>query len=60
MHFSYKTMLIKGVKALVLYGLPFALGKLMDFYPEVMSLSLGTVLIMLVNILKVKVGLRLP
>lgn len=58
--FSYKKMIFKGVKYLVLYGLPYLVATLIKFYPEIMSLSIGTLLTMVINMLKVRLGIRLP
>lgn len=59
-YFSWKKSVMKGVKYCVLYGLPLLVGKLAEFHPEWMSLSVGTILTMLVNVLKVRYGVRVP
>lgn len=53
-------MFLKGIRTLVLFGLPVLVDKFLVQFPEVAQLSLGALLVMLVNVLKVRVGLRIP
>lgn len=50
--YSYLTTLWKGVKALIYYGLGFALGMIANWDPAITSLTVGTVLTMGINWLK--------
>lgn len=60
MQFSLKKMVLKGMKVFVVFLLPFLVDKFLVNYPEVAQLSVGAVLYMLLNWLKVGVGMRLP
>ena len=53
-------MVLKGMKVFVVFLLPFLVDKFLVNYPEVAQLSVGAVLYMLLNWLKVGVGMRLP
>jgi len=59
-HFSWKASLIKGVKYIVLFGLPVLVDQFVVAYPVWAQLTVGGLLTMSVNWLKVFVGLRLP
>lgn len=54
MKFSIGKMLLKGLKYFVLFGLPIIVDKLIISYPEIAQLTLGGVLVMIMNYLKVK------
>ena len=58
--YSFKTTLLKGLKYLVLFGLPVLVDKFVVAYPEIAQLTLGAVLVMAVNFFKTKYGVRLP
>ena len=58
--FSYKQNLLKGVKYLVIFILPFLVDQFIVSYPQVAQLTVGAILVMGVNLLKVRSGLRLP
>ena len=60
MEFSYKVTWLKGVKYFVVFALPFLVDTFILSMPEVASISIGAALLMIVNVLKVKYGLRLP
>lgn len=60
MDFKYKTMVLKGVKYSVLFLLPILVSKFIVEYPQYAQLSVGGLLVMLVNFLKVKVKIKLP
>ena len=54
MKFSIRKMFLKGLKYFVLFGLPIIVDKLIISYPKIAQLTLGGVLVMIVNWLKVK------
>jgi len=58
--YDWKLTLKKGVKYTVLFILPALVSWLIVEYPQYMQLTVGGVLVMLVNFLKNKVGMRLP
>jgi uncharacterized membrane protein len=58
--FSYKIMWLKGIKYFVVFALPFLVDQFIFAMPEIASISIGSCLLMLVNILKAKYGMRLP
>lgn len=60
MEFEYKTTLLKGIKYLVVFALPFLVDTFIIAMPDVANLSIGASLLMLVNVLKVKYGAKLP
>jgi hypothetical protein len=57
--FSFKKNLGKGIKYSVIFLLPFLVDKFIIAYPEWAQLTIGGLLVMLVNWLKVQVGLRI-
>lgn len=54
MKFSFKKMVLKGVKYVVLFGLPVLVDQLIVAYPDIAQLSVGSLLVMAANWLKVK------
>ena len=50
--YQFKKTLEKGLKMLALYGVPYALSLLVTEYPEIASLTVGTLLTMLSNFVK--------
>lgn len=58
--FSVKKMVLKGVKVFVVFLLPWLVDRFFLEYPQLAQLTVGGLLYMLVNFLKVRVGLRLP
>ena len=58
--FSFKTMIFKGIKYFVLFGLPVLISGFGEYYPQWASLTIGGVLVMISNYLKIKVGVKLP
>lgn len=60
MNYDFKQTILKGVKYLVLFGLPVLIDKFVVSYPEYAQLSVGVILVMAANYAKVKVGVRLP
>lgn len=58
--YSYKTTLLKGVKYFVIFLLPVLIDRFVVSFPEIAQLTMGGVLVMLVNYLKMQIGLRLP
>jgi len=59
MKFSYKTMVLKGLKYVVLFGIPFAVDQFIFAFPEITQLSVGGLLVMVANYLKVRMGFKL-
>lgn len=57
--FSYKVMVVKGVKYVLLFLVPALIDQFLIAYPAIAQLSLGGLLVMLANFLKVRVGLKL-
>lgn len=47
-------MVLKGVKYVVLFGLPVLVDQLIVAYPDIAQLSVGSLLVMAANWLKVK------
>ena len=61
MEFSYKTTWLKGVKYLAVFAIPFLVDAFIMTMPDVANLTIGSCLLMLVNILKAKHGIqRIP
>jgi len=58
MKYSFKKTLLKMAKYLVLFGAPFLVNQFIVEYPEYAQLSVGVVLVGLVNLLKVKFGVK--
>ena len=50
-------MLKKGLKYLLVFGLPFVIDQFVVSYPQVAQLSVGTLLVMGLNFLKVRANL---
>ncbi len=59
MKYSFKKTLIKAVKYFVIFVIPFAVDKWIISYPEIAQLSLGAILVGVVNFLKIKVGVKI-
>lgn len=57
--FSYKQMALKGLKYFVLFALPYLVNLFIIEYPEIAQLTIGGLLVMVVNYLKLKVD-KLP
>jgi len=53
-------MLLKGVKYFILFALPWLVDQFIVSYPAVAQLTIGGLLVMLANFLKLKAGVRLP
>ena len=58
MNFSYKKMLLKGIKVLVVFGLPFLVEQFVANFPVWANLSVSTALYMGLNFLKVRIGVK--
>jgi len=52
MNYSLKKGLLKGIKAIVLIGIPF----LITNFPDIANLTIGGLLVMIVNYIKIKTG----
>lgn len=57
--FSYKKMMIKGVKFFVIFLVPVLVDKFIVSYPQIAQLTISGMLVMGVNYLKVKCGINL-
>ena len=55
--FSFKKMLVKGLKYFVIFLLPFLVDKFIISYPEFAQLTIGGLLVMIMNWLKIKAGI---
>jgi hypothetical protein len=58
--FDIKITLKKAVRYFVLFLLPVLIDKFIVQYPEIAQLTVGALLVIAYDILKRKVGLRLP
>lgn len=56
--FSFKKMVLKGIKYAVLFVIPVLVDKFIVNYPEWAQLTVGSLLVMAVNFLKIRVGLK--
>ena len=59
MEYSFKKGLGKIVKYLVIFAVPALVDRFVISYPEIAQLSVGAILVGIVNFLKVKVGVRI-
>ena len=59
MNYSYKKTAIKIVKYFVIFLIPFLVDDFIISYPEIAQISVGAILVGIVNYLKVKVGLKI-
>lgn len=57
--FSYKLMLLKGIKYFVLFLLPVLVDKFLIEFPWIAQMTIGGVLVMILNFLKNKVNLNI-
>lgn len=57
--YDYKKTISKGVRMFVLFALPWLVSLFIQEMPEIASLSIGGLLVMLSNFLKHKVGTNL-
>ena len=55
--FSFSLMLIKGIKYFVVFGLVIVINQATTNYPQLLELTVGGLLVMLLNLLKVKWGI---
>jgi hypothetical protein len=60
MDYSFTKTLVKGVKYVVLFALPILVNQFIVAYPQWAQLTLGGVLVMIVNWLKNYWEVRLP
>ena len=60
MNFSIKKNLSKIVKYFLIFLLPFLVDAFIIQFPEIAQLSVGALLVGLVNFIKVKGGVKLP
>jgi uncharacterized membrane protein len=59
MDFSIKKMVLKGLKYVLIFALPMLVNAFIVKFPQYAQLTVGGILVMLVNYLKVKVGMRI-
>jgi len=57
--YSFKHGLIKAVKYVVIFILPVLIDRFIVSYPEIAQLSVAGILVLSLNYLKVKVGVKL-
>lgn len=60
MEYSVKKTILKGIKYIIIFSLPFLVDRFIVNYPQYAQITIGGLLVMLVNYLKIKVGARLP
>ena len=53
-NYSWKKTLWKGVKMALTYGIPYVIFYLTNYHPEVMTLTVGSILVMAQNYFKNK------
>jgi len=58
--YSVKITILKGLKYFIIFLLPFLVDRFIFSFPELAQLTLGGMLVMLSNYLKVKANLKLP
>lgn len=58
--YSPKITLVKGLKYFAIFALAAIINESTIRYPDYMSLTIGAVLVMALNYLKVKAGIKLP
>lgn len=58
--YSLKITLAKGLKYFVVFALPFLVSQFIVAMPDIANLTIGAGLLMIVNVLKAKYGLRAP
>lgn len=56
--YSFKKTIGKGIKYFLIFLFPILVDRLVISYPDIAQLTVGALLVMLVNWLKVRVGLR--
>ena len=59
MKYSFKKGLGKVAKYLVIFAVPALVDKFIISYPEIAQLSVGAILVGIVNYLKVRVGVKI-
>jgi len=52
--YAWKITLLKGLRRALQFGLPLFVAYMVQFYPAIMSLTVGTILEMLINWIKNK------
>jgi len=52
-------MFVKGVKYAVIFALPMLVNAFIFEFPDIAQITVGGLLVMLVNFLKIKVGVRI-
>ena len=57
--YSWKVTMLKGIKYFVAFGLPVLLGSLVEWFPGVAQRTVGTAALMLLNYLKVALGMKI-
>ena len=57
--FSYSQMFWKGMKYFVVFLLPVLVDKFIYAYPDIAQLTVGAILVLILNFLKNKVGLKI-
>lgn len=57
--YSFKRTVRKGIKYFVIFLLPILIDRLIMNYPQIAQLTVGAILVMIMNWLKVRIGIRL-
>ena len=52
MAYDWKISVWKGIKGLLVYGIPFAITSFINFYPEISTLTIGSLLLAVNNAIK--------
>ncbi|OGT23774.1 MAG: hypothetical protein A2W47_04300 [Gammaproteobacteria bacterium RIFCSPHIGHO2_12_38_15] len=58
--YSIKQGVAKSFKYFILFALPVLVDKLVVSYPAFFQLSIGALLVMIVNVLKIKYSVKIP
>lgn len=58
MKYNWKLTVWKGVKVFILFILPWLVDQFIVAMPEVANITIGTLLVMLCNFLKMKAGVK--
>lgn len=53
MNFSFKTMIWKGIKYFIIFAIPFLVNQFIVAFPQIAQLTVGALLVMLVNWIKI-------
>ena len=57
--YSYRQTILKGIKYFVIFAIPLLVNSFVYQFPEIAQLTVGGLLVMLVNLLKVKFSFKI-